>query len=156
MHMPSGLVFALFVAVVAGAIAVGGMSSVPRAADSPHSQPAATETSAASSGAAARAPVEEGVPSIGSVQVLNGCGIDNAGSAVADYLRTQGFDVKDVENAPTWNYPATIVVSHSHDMRNAERVADALRTERVVLLRDDNGLYDVVVYVGADFREAIR
>jgi len=88
--------------------------------------------------------------------VLNGCGIDNAGAAVSDYLRSQGFDVKNVENAPTWNYQSTLVVSHSTDLRNARQVARSLHTERVLLLRDGGGLYDVTVYVGSDFREALR
>jgi len=39
------------------------------------------------------------VPSIGSIQVLNGCGAEGAANRVADFLRAKGFDVKDLGNA---------------------------------------------------------
>ncbi|MBD3241195.1 MAG: hypothetical protein GF331_11465, partial [Chitinivibrionales bacterium] len=92
---------------------------------------------------------------IGSVRVLNGCGINNAANSIAEHLRDRGFDVKDVDNAPSWNYPHTIVVSRTKDTRNAERVAQVLSTDRTIMLRTEESLYDVVVYVGADFRERI-
>ena len=90
------------------------------------------------------------------LQVLNGCGVNNAGSIVADYLRGQGFDVKNVDNAPTWNYRESIIVSRGSDMRIALRVARALRTDRVVMLREHNSQYDVAVFVGGDFKERLR
>lgn len=100
-------------------------------------------------------PPEDGVPHIGSIQVLNGCGINNAASLAAEFLRRKGFDVKDVGNAPSWNYPYTIVVSRTADMSNAEKVARALSTDRVIMLRASESLYDVVVYLGADLNERI-
>jgi hypothetical protein len=156
--MPNALVFILFAALVGGAILVGRFTGT-----APIATPALPATPAPAEAPLTRdePPVSEhtgrdGVPSIGSIQVLNACGMDNAGAAVADFLRSRGFDVKDVGNASTWNYPATIVVSRTHDMRNAERVAEALRAERVILLREEGGLYDVAVFIGADFKENVR
>jgi hypothetical protein len=93
------------------------------------------------------------IPHIGSVQVLNGCGIDGAAQTTAEFLRRRGFDVKNIENARTWNYPFTIVAARSPDMSNARRVAKALKTDKVVLMRRGEYMYDVDVLVGPDFGE---
>lgn len=96
------------------------------------------------------------VPDIGRVQILNGCGVNGAASAAADYLREHNFDVKDIGNADTWNYPHTIVASRTKDMTVAQKVADALEIEKIILLRDENDLYDVTVFLGADFGEILN
>lgn len=105
----------------------------------------------------------ENVPHVGSIQVLNGCGIDGAAGQMADFLRSHRFDVKDIGNAEawdgsgiTWNYPETIVVSQTTDLSNARKVARALSTDKVVLRRIENTVYDVVVFVGPDYAERIK
>ncbi|MFP4415724.1 MAG: LytR C-terminal domain-containing protein [Fibrobacterota bacterium] len=103
-----------------------------------------------------RKSLEPEVPDIGRVQILNGCGIDGAASEAADFLRENNFDVKDIGNADTWNYPHTIVASRTKDMTVANKVADALDTDKVILLRDENGLYDVTIFLGADFGDIIH
>lgn len=107
--------------------------------------------------------IDQRIPHIGSVQVLNGCGIDGAAGAVADFLRQQGFDVKDIDNAqgwdgttPAWHYPFTIVVSQSADISNAQAVGRALSTTHVILRRVENSIHDVVVYVGPDWEERVQ
>ena len=101
----------------------------------------------------------ESIPHIGSIQVLNGCGIEKAAEKMADYLRKEGFDVKNHKNATgrnCWNYPFTIVVSKSTNMNNAERVANALKTDKIIQIRENDSEYDVVVFVGPDFGELIH
>ncbi|MFP4522762.1 MAG: LytR C-terminal domain-containing protein [Fibrobacterota bacterium] len=92
-----------------------------------------------------------GVPSVGEIEVLNGCGVDNLASSVTEHLRIAGFDVKHSGNAEDWNYELTVVASRVRDMRNAELVASAMGTERVIMLLNDNILYDVTVFVGRDY-----
>jgi hypothetical protein len=96
------------------------------------------------------------VPSIGRVQVLNGCGAEGAADKMTDFLRTKKFDVKNTGNAPSWNYPFTIVVSRSPDMTVARQIAKALNTDHIVLIRKDDRTYDVTVIIGPDYRERIR
>ncbi len=96
------------------------------------------------------------IPCIGRVQVLNGCGADGAANIVAEYLRTRKFDVKNIGNAPTSNYSTTLVVSRKKDSPTARQVADALGTKSVFLMRNDEELYDVTVYVGSDFKDLMR
>jgi hypothetical protein len=152
--MRDALVLLLFALLVGGAILAGGRKAEGDAPGPGRTQePPDTDTGTAAPPAAA---AESGIPSIGSVQVLNGCGVDLAGVEMADFLRSRGFDVKNVDNAPTWNYPVTIVVARTGDMRNARRVAAALATDKVVMLRTGEEQYDVVVYIGADYQERIR
>lgn len=153
--MRGSIVFLLFVLLVATAILVGSRGDSAATAAAPAALRPAAQPERKPDTAAEPPRVESDIPHIGSVRVLNGCGVNNAANEVADYLRDQGFDVKDVDNAPSWNYPHTIVVSRTVDMRNAEKVAKALSTERAILLRTEESLYDVVVYVGADFKERI-
>jgi hypothetical protein len=96
------------------------------------------------------------VPWIGKIQVLNGCGVDGAANVVAEYLRSKKFDVKNIGNAPTGNYQTTLVVSRKKDQAMARQVADALSTSAVFLMRTQDEMYDVTVFVGADYKERVR
>jgi hypothetical protein len=99
---------------------------------------------------------DEGVPSIGRIQVLNGSGVSGVARRVADFLRNKGFDVKNTGNAPTSNYEHTIVVSRTSDMKNAQRIGSALKTDKVIMMRDSLSIYDVDVFIGADYAERIK
>jgi hypothetical protein len=95
------------------------------------------------------------VPFIGSIQVLNGCGLAGAADRVTDFLRLKKFDVKYKGNAETWNYPLTMVISRTADMTIARQVAAALKTDRCVLMRNGDSTYNVTVIIGPDFEERI-
>ena len=95
------------------------------------------------------------IPSIGRIQILNGTSAAGAANKAADFLREKGFDVKDIGNAPTANYPSTLVVSRTKDMSVARQVAAALGVEKLVLLRTGDEMYDVTVFIGPDFSERI-
>lgn len=96
------------------------------------------------------------IPSIGRIEVLNGCGIPGAAGTVADFLREKRFDVKNIENAPSWNYPYTIVVSRTKDRSTAEQVCAVLNTDKLIILRTGEELYNVSVFIGSDFGELIK
>jgi hypothetical protein len=98
------------------------------------------------------------IPSIGKIQILNGCGADGAANKVGDFLRAKGFDVKNKGNAPASNYPFTLVVSRKKDMSIAQQVAESLRAgkDKVLLMRNGDETYDVTVFVGSDYSERIK
>ena len=98
------------------------------------------------------------VPSIGRIQILNGCGSPGAANKVGDFLRDKGFDIKNKGNAPTSNYPFTLVVSRKKDMSMAKRVASVLGAggDKVILIRNGDETYDVTVFVGSDYPERIK
>lgn len=104
---------------------------------------------------------EAAVPSIGSVQILNGCGVSDAAGRTADYLRRKGFDVKSngIGNAQSFNYTQTYVLSRTQDMSVARQVGEALgiARDRVLLVRQspDHG-FDVTVIVGSDIEGILK
>ena len=75
---------------------------------------------------------------------------------MADFLRQHSFDVKSIGNAATSNYPFTIVVSRTTDMGVARQIAKALGTDKLILLRNGDDMYDVTVILGSDFGEMIE
>jgi hypothetical protein len=96
------------------------------------------------------------IPDIGSIELLNGCGAEGAANKVADYLRTNNFDVKFVGNADTWNYPFTMVISRSKNDSIANQVAQILKTDKLVKIRDNDNSFDVTVVIGPDYGEKIQ
>ena len=96
------------------------------------------------------------IPHLGSIELLNGCGIDGAAQEVADFLRANSFDVKSIGNAPTWNYSSTLVISRTSDTTMAAKVASALKTDKMTIIRNNHHLYDVTVFIGSDYKERIQ
>jgi|WetSurMetagenome_2_1015567.scaffolds.fasta_scaffold00025_57 hypothetical protein len=129
-------------AVLVAALAIGQWRGQPAAGDAPQKTEEPRENVP--------------YPHIGRIQVLNGCGIDGAGKTVADFLRTKKFDVKNTSGAKTSNYSETLVISRVKNQGVAQQVAHALGIPSVVLIRNGDEMYDVTVYVGADFREHVR
>jgi hypothetical protein len=75
---------------------------------------------------------------------------------MADYLRRQHFDVKNIGNADNWNFPQTMVISRISDTTIAAQVASVLATNHLVLIRTSENQYDVTVIVGPDYRERMQ
>jgi hypothetical protein len=96
------------------------------------------------------------VPHLGSIELLNGCGADGAARQVANYLRSQSFDVKNIGNATQMNHDSTLVISRIKDTTMASKVASALGTQKMTLILNDNTLYDVTVIIGSDYKERIQ
>ncbi len=137
--MKNGIILLAICSIILAAIFVGSNNTPAPAKQAP------VETNGASR-----------IPSIGRIEVLNGCGITGAAGVVADFLRDKGFDVKNIDNAPSWNYPQTIVVSRTRDMTTAKQVCDVLHTDNCICLRTGEELYNVSVFVGSDFGELIE
>ncbi|MGD9202842.1 MAG: LytR C-terminal domain-containing protein [Chitinispirillia bacterium] len=96
------------------------------------------------------------IPNIGRIEVLNGCGEPKAAAKVADFMREKQFDVKYIHNADSWNYPYTIIVSKISDMTLADKIGSILNTDRIILLRNEDDLYNISIFVGNDFGDLIQ
>ncbi len=96
-------------------------------------------------------PKTAAIPEVGHIQVLNASGVKGAAQNMAAFLRGQGFDVVEVGNYDEWYFSHTIVASRSTEMRIARQVAASLRTNRVLLLRQEGVMLDATVFVGKDF-----
>lgn len=96
------------------------------------------------------------IPYIGRLQILNGCGSSGAAQSVAGFLREHHFDVKTIGNADNWNFTETLVISRILDTSIAVQVAEALSSNGIVLIRNQETRYDVTVIIGNDYRERIQ
>jgi len=163
--------FVTVVSVIIAAMLIGvprskanAMPSAPTAAvdtgidtsSSLSATPSSPQTKAAAAPAQTAKPLLPSVPSIGSVQVLNGCGVEGAAKRVTDFLRSKDFDVKETKSAASFNYEFTMVISRTTDMGLAKGIGKLLKTDKVILKRDENPMYDVTVIVGPDFEERIK
>jgi len=135
----------LFVAMVIGIIRNPEKRAVPTAAVSAKTDSLQQEQTAI-----------DNIPSIGRVRVLNGCGAEGAADKMTDFLRAKKFDVTNKGNAASWNYPFTLVISHTKNMTIARQIAKALNTDHCVLIRKDDRTCDVTVIIGPDYGERIR
>lgn len=96
------------------------------------------------------------VPHLGSIELLNGCGIDGVAQEMAEYLRSHSFDVKNIGNAPTFNYDSTLVISRTYDTTMAASIAAVLKTDKIAIIQNNQHLYDVTVFIGADYKERMQ
>jgi hypothetical protein len=135
----------LFVAMVIGALRSPEKRAIPSAAATAKTDSLQGEQAAV-----------ENVPSIGRIRVLNGCGAEGAADKMTDFLRAKKFDVTNKGNAVSWNYPFTLVISHTKNMTIARQIAKALNTDHCVLIRKDDRTCDVTVIIGPDYGERIR
>jgi hypothetical protein len=90
------------------------------------------------------------------VEVLNGCGNAGAGQMALKYLRKQGFDVVNMENAEHFEFPETVVLDRTGKniaSEAAQAVAQALGTPHVILQRNDDRMVDVTAIIGRDYRQ---
>lgn len=95
-------------------------------------------------------PAYEGIQ----VEVLNGCGESGISQQARKYLRTQGFDVVNVDNAENFDFPETVVLDRAgrQSVSEAARaVALALGATHVILQRNDDRMVEVTAIIGRDF-----
>jgi hypothetical protein len=88
------------------------------------------------------------------LDVLNGCGVSNAGTQFTSYLRARGFDVVEIRNYRTFDVDESLVIDRTGDMNNARRVAYALGIgkEHVIQQMNQDYYVDVSVVIGKDYK----
>ena len=91
----------------------------------------------------------------GHVEVLNGCGTPGAAEKMRVFLTGRGFDVLETGNAGDANYRRTMVAVRTPGWEGTNRLAAALRTDRVVTLINKYSTVDATVFIGHDFQEII-
>lgn len=92
------------------------------------------------------------------VEVLNGCGEAGISQQVMKYLRKQGFDVVNIDNAEHFKFPETIVLDRRGDKlvsASANAVAQALGTPHVIVQQNEDRLVDVTAIIGKDFQHLL-
>jgi hypothetical protein len=89
------------------------------------------------------------------VEVLNGCGVAGLAREVTDFLRLKSFDVVNVGNAETFDFPETMVVDRVGNMPAAWRVARVVGVDNVIQQKDEDLLLDVTLILGRDYEQLL-
>ena len=101
------------------------------------------------------APPLPGINSGKRVEVLNGSGRSGLARQATDKLRSAGFDVVYLGNAPQ---PESLSVAFDRvgKLELAQDVASALGIKRVLTRRDSTRLVEVSVILGSDWQPVVR
>lgn len=97
--------------------------------------------------------VNDALPVVVKIEVLNGCGIQGVAKKWADHLRAAGFDPVNVTNYDSSNIPRTIIYDReSNACKNGIAVAKSLGLPReyVAYQQSDQRMVAVTVIIGQD------
>ncbi|MFQ6614620.1 MAG: LytR C-terminal domain-containing protein [Fidelibacterota bacterium] len=91
------------------------------------------------------------------VEVLNGCGERGIAARMADFLRTRQIDVVRSENANSFDYTRTQIISRNENVEALQKVAGSLGFDirdktRVRIEPSSDADVDVTIIVGKDFK----
>lgn len=88
------------------------------------------------------------------IEVLNGCGVPGLAEQFTSLLRQNGFDVVETGNFKNFDLQKTIVIAHTLNKENAERVANALgiSPQNVIIEASDDFYIDATVVIGSDYQ----
>ena len=92
----------------------------------------------------------------GDVEVLNSCGMQGAAAKMRSYLRDNGFDIVSSRNDRLQNYDETVLVLRNPEWEGAKALAQALKTDNVLIVHSDRAVVDAAVYIGKDFNQIIE
>ena len=92
----------------------------------------------------------------GDVEVLNSCGMQGAAAKMRSYLRNNGFDIVSSRNDRLQNYDETILVLRKPEWEGAKALAQALKTDNVLIVHSSRAVVDAAVYIGKDFNQIIE
>lgn len=98
--------------------------------------------------------VDDALPKVVKIEVLNGCGVQNLAKKWADHLRAAGFDPVNVTNYDSSTIPRTIIYDReSNSCKNGISVAKSLGLpkEYVAYQQSDQRLVSVTVIIGQDY-----
>ncbi|MGM0442934.1 MAG: LytR C-terminal domain-containing protein [Fibrobacterota bacterium] len=99
---------------------------------------------------------EKMVPDRGTVNILNGCGAVGVAGSFEEYLRENMFKAES-DNARSWNYRRTMVISRRPGTKTAQEIADLLNTDDPVFIRPAtrDSRYDATVIIGHDYERIL-
>ncbi|MEW6189195.1 MAG: LytR C-terminal domain-containing protein, partial [Actinomycetota bacterium] len=83
------------------------------------------------------------------IDVLNGNGIAGSAKEIADLLKRNGFNIRDVRDADRYDYAQTIICYRTANKDVAQLVADQIKAKYSAILRGDSSIQaDIIVILG--------
>ncbi|MEI8061104.1 MAG: LytR C-terminal domain-containing protein [Candidatus Berkelbacteria bacterium] len=114
-----------------------------------------SQSGASSTPAVTATPTVTAVPTVDkstiAISVLNGSGVKNSATTVANTLKAAGFSVKGTGNAKSFNYSKTYIYYKTDDSSAANLVKAALPDRQTEVSKNTSvvgSAYDIVVVVG--------
>jgi len=89
------------------------------------------------------------------IEVLNACGIQNLARITTDYLRNQGFDVINYDNAAEEQTRTSVIDRLSPEKKWAKIVASALEVKLTSAVIDSSLCVHVLVLLGKDYDKVL-
>jgi LCP family protein required for cell wall assembly len=90
------------------------------------------------------------LPSLPSVEVLNGSGIPGGGMRVADALRAQGYKVVSVGNADSFAYRSSRITGNKDKLAGLDNIGRIVNSAEIETRVDPSAKADVTIIVGKD------
>ena len=89
------------------------------------------------------------------VEVLNGCGQKKIALMYKRFLREEGYDVIDANNAKSFNNLHTKVIYHTSQIEMAKHISNLLGVNDSLLINDNNVnlMHDITLIIGKDFND---
>ncbi len=89
-----------------------------------------------------------------SMQILNGCGIPQVAKKLEAQLSSRGYHISNTENAASFNYKESIIITDSNNFSEAVKLAVmmGMKTDNVSVDDSKKYRYDFTIIVGADYQ----
>ncbi len=89
------------------------------------------------------------------VEVLNGCGIKGLAARTTDFFRSKQIDVIRSDNADSYDYSKTIIISRNENIESLKAVANSFQistkdTNHIKIDPDESLDVDVTIILGKD------
>ena len=87
------------------------------------------------------------------IEVLNGCGVKGVADLYTNFLRENGYDVINYQNAQHFNYDHTTILVHKNDI-NTSKLNEIIKIDplNVKNLFDEKIFFDLTLIIGKDYK----
>tara|TARA_B100000029_G_C17595434_1_gene963944 strand:+ start:165 stop:641 length:477 start_codon:yes stop_codon:yes gene_type:complete len=87
------------------------------------------------------------------IEVLNGCGVKGVADLYTNFLRENGYDVINYQNAQHFDYKNTTILVHKNNL-NDNKLNDLIKVDplNVKNLFDEKIFFDLTLIIGKDYK----
>jgi hypothetical protein len=87
------------------------------------------------------------------VEILNGCGVTSLATKYKKFLKKNGFDVRDTDDADHYDYEFTQIIIRSDDIEQSKEIASILGVwpEFITQKPGSDILIDITIIIGKDY-----
>ena len=88
------------------------------------------------------------------IEVLNGCGESGVANLFTKFLRSEGYDVIEIQNADNFQYKETIILYHNKKTQEkAKMLSEILNVKQSNIKFNKNSVWDLSIIIGSDYKD---